>query len=139
MRLTIIGLLVLGLGVSACARAEEESADAPSDAAAAVEEEAQEEAPAREEGGDAAADEAAVAPEAAPARQDAENPAMRNWVLLEFVRTVEEADVEWLEYNGFRVDTVMSGNLVRGWLEVPGGGEVIARDARIARVSAQAR
>ena len=138
MRLTVIGVLVLALCASGCSRAEEERADVAGDAAAAVEEETQEDAT-PQNAGDVAAAEGAIAPGAAPGRQDAESPVMRNWVLLEFVRPVEGADVEWLEANGFRVDTVMSGNLVRGWLEMPEGGEVIARDARIARVSAQAR
>ena len=138
MRIAVVALILAGLGASACSRADEERADASADAAAAVGEETQEEAT-PQNAGDAAAAKGAVAPGAAPGRQDAESPVMRNWVLLEFVRPVEGADVEWLEANGFRVDTVMSGNLVRGWLERPEGGEVIARDARIARVSAQAR
>ena len=138
MRQLAISMMLLALGVSACSRSEEQRADVPADAAAAVGEETQEEAT-PQNAGDAAAAKGAIAPGAAPGRQDAESPVMRNWVLLEFVRPVEGADVEWLEANGFRVDTVMSGNLVRGWLEMPEGGEVIARDARIARVSAQAR
>ncbi len=129
MRLTVIGLLVLGLGVIACSRAEEERPDAPAGAAPAAEDTMSDEA----------SGEVAAAPGVAPSGQDAGRPAMRNWVLLEFVRPVEEADLQWLAENGFRVDTVMGEKLVRGWLEASDGGEVIARDGRIARVSAQAR
>jgi hypothetical protein len=60
-------------------------------------------------------------------------------VLLEFSRPVEESDLEWLEANGFRVDSVMSELRVRGWLERSEGGRVIASDPRIARVHTQMR
>ena len=52
---------------------------------------------------------------------------------------VEEADVEWLEANGFRVDSVMSELLVRGWLESSESSALIAKDPRIARVQPQMR
>jgi hypothetical protein len=76
---------------------------------------------------------------AAPGASEGEPPATRNWMLLEFVEPVQEADLEWLRENGFAVDTVMGEKLVRGWLERPEGGPVITADARIARVSTQMR
>jgi hypothetical protein len=77
---------------------------------------------------------AAVAP--AP---DVEQPRMKNWMLIEFARSVEPKDLRWLEENGFRVDTVMSARMVRGWLEEPAGGEAIASDPRIAKIHPQMR
>ncbi|MGD2216938.1 MAG: hypothetical protein PVJ64_09280 [Gemmatimonadales bacterium] len=86
------------------------------------------------------------APDVAPQRPGAvapaaegEAPALRNWVLLEFSRPVEEGDLEWLEANGFRVDSVMSELRVRGWFERGEGGRAIANDPRIARVHTQMR
>lgn len=70
---------------------------------------------------------------------DVEQPAMKNWMLIEFIRAIEKTDLQWLEENGFRVDTVISETMVRGWLEVPEGGEVIGQDPRIARILAQMR
>ena len=70
---------------------------------------------------------------------DVEQPTMKNWMLIEFIRAVEETDLQWLEENGFRVDTVLSETMVAGWLEVPEGGEVIGQDPRIARIHAQMR
>ncbi|KPK82617.1 MAG: hypothetical protein AMS25_01860 [Gemmatimonas sp. SM23_52] len=82
---------------------------------------------------------AGEAVEATPEAPGVRRPALRNWVLIEFARAIEPADLEWLEENGFRVDTVMGETMVRGWLEVPAGGEVIAQDPRIARIHAQMR
>jgi hypothetical protein len=64
---------------------------------------------------------------------------VRKWVLPEFARAVEDADVEWLEANGFHVDSVMSETLVRGWLAESAGAEAISSDPRIARVRTQMR
>ncbi len=64
---------------------------------------------------------------------------VKNWMLIEFARKLEDADLAWLEENGFRVDTVMSPMMVRGWLEKPEGGEVISQDPRVARIHAQMR
>jgi hypothetical protein len=82
---------------------------------------------------------AATPPSSVAPAPDVEQPAMKNWMLIEFTRAVEETDLQWLEENGFRVDTVMSETMVRGWLEVPEGGEVIGQDPRIARIHAQMR
>ncbi|UCF20235.1 MAG: hypothetical protein JSU87_02170 [Gemmatimonadota bacterium] len=68
-----------------------------------------------------------------------EQPAMRNWMLIEFADSVTEADLSWLERSGFRVGTLIGPTLVRGWLEVAAGGEAIARDPRVARIHAQMR
>jgi hypothetical protein len=88
------------------------------------------------EAGEVGAEEAV---EATPEAPGVRRPALRNWMLIEFARAVEPADLEWLEENGFRVDTVMSETMVRGWLEVPAGGELIGQDPRIARIHAQMR
>ncbi len=77
---------------------------------------------------------AAVAP--APG---VERPAMKNWMLIEFSAPVQEADLRWLEENGFRVDTLVGPTLVRGWLETAAGGEEIAKNPRVARIHAQMR
>ncbi len=82
---------------------------------------------------------AATPPSSVAPAPDVEQPAMKNWMLIEFTRAVEETDLQWLEESGFRVDTVMSETMVRGWLEVPEGGEVIGQDPRIARIHAQMR
>jgi hypothetical protein len=74
----------------------------------------------------------------APATE-AEVRAVRSWVLLEFSRPLEEGDLEWLEANGFRVDSVMGDRRVRGWLERAEAGRTIANDPRIARVHTQMR
>jgi hypothetical protein len=63
----------------------------------------------------------------------------KNWLLIEFARAVEAADLEWLEGNGFRVDSVMGEMTVRGWLEDAAGGAVIGQDPRIAQIHAQMR
>jgi hypothetical protein len=68
-----------------------------------------------------------------------EAPQMKNWMLIEFANAVEDADLEWLEEIGFHVDTLMSSTLVRGWLELPEGGEAIAQNPRVARIHAQMR
>lgn len=88
------------------------------------------------EAGEVRAEEAV---QTSPEPSGVRRPALRNWMLIEFARAVEPADLEWLEENGFRVDTVMSETMVRGWLEVPAGGEVIGQDPRIARIHAQMR
>lgn len=74
----------------------------------------------------------------APATEEDE-PRIKNWLLIEFARAIESADLEWLEQNGFRVDTVLSATTVRGWLEDPAGGAAIGKDPRIARIDAQMR
>jgi len=69
--------------------------------------------------------------------QDVEQP--KNLMLIEFVEPIQEADLEWLKGNGFHVDTVFSETTLRGWLEVPEGGEVIGTDPRVARIDAMMR
>ena len=69
--------------------------------------------------------------------QDVEQP--KNLMLIEFVEPIQEADLEWLKENGFQVDTVFSETTLRGWLEVPEGGEVIGTDPRVARIDAMMR
>lgn len=88
----------------------------------------------RAAGGDVVAQPEAVAPSA-----EGDRAGMKNWMLIEFVRAIESADLDWLERNGFRVDTVLSATTVRGWLEDPAGGSVIGNDPRIARIDAQMR
>ena len=78
-------------------------------------------------------------PQGIAAAPEAETPQMKNWMLIEFASAVRDADLEWLEGNGFHVDTLMSSTLVRGWLELPEGGEAIAQDPRVARIHAQMR
>jgi hypothetical protein len=68
-----------------------------------------------------------------------EQPVMKNWMLIEFAKSVEPEDLRWLEKNGFRVDTVMSAKMVRGWLEEMAGGEAIAKDPRIVKIHPQMR
>ena len=153
-RITAIALV---LALVSCAPGEraaedtEETDEAPAAEAALADEDAEapeEEAAAEEPEPsvpEAAAPEAA-APDAAAERPDAVAPAeetdarvMRNWVLLEFSRPVEEADLEWLEANGFRVDSVRSELRVLGWFERAEGGSAVATDPRIARVHTQMR
>jgi len=64
---------------------------------------------------------------------------LKNWLLIEFARAIESEDLEWLEQCGFRVDTVMSATIVRGWLEDAAGGALIGRDPRVVRIDAQMR
>ncbi len=68
---------------------------------------------------------------------DVERP--KNFMLIEFSAPIQEADLTWLEENGFHVDTVFSETTLRGWLEVPEGGEVIGTDPRVARIDAMMR
>ncbi len=82
---------------------------------------------------------AAATPGRVAAATEGDEPGMKNWLLIEFARAIETADLEWLEANGFRVDTVMGVMSVRGWLEDPAGGAVIGEDPRIARIHAQMR
>lgn len=84
--------------------------------------------------GDSSARPKTVAPSA-----EGDRTGMKNWLLIEFVRAIEPADLEWLEGNGFRVDTVLSATTVRGWLENAAGGAVIGKDPRISRIDAQMR
>ena len=86
------------------------------------------------EAGDVAGRPRSVAP-----ATESDEPGMKNWLLIEFARAIEPADLEWLKQNGFRVDTVMSEKTVRGWLEDVAGGAVIGKDPRIARIDAQMR
>jgi len=87
---------------------------------------------------DAAAEEA-ISPATTSPQEDAAQGEMKNWMLVQFARPVEEADLRWLEENGFRVDTVMGERMVRGWLEEPAAGEVIGQDPRISKIAAQLR
>jgi hypothetical protein len=134
------------LALSGCAGGEEaarqageetpaaESAMAEEPGAAVAEETVPSETPA--EAGEVGAEEVV---QTSPEPSGVRRPALRNWMLIEFARAIEPADLEWLEENGFRVDTVMSETMVRGWLEVTAGGEVIGQDPRIARIHAQMR
>lgn len=92
----------------------------------------------REEGSEAGAPGAAAAPgDTAPAAGEPQIPRLKppgpDLLLLEFARAITAADLRWLEENDFRVDTVLSETLVRGWLASP-AGERVAHDPRIARV-----
>ncbi len=144
-RITALAVVVVHMGCAPGERAAEVADEAPAAEAAVADEDAvvTEDEVATEPQGEVP--EAAV-PETAPEDPGAVAPAdeaevrvMRNWVLLEFSRPVEESDLEWLEANGFHVDSVMSELRVRGWLERPEGGSVIAGDPRIARVHTQMR
>lgn len=86
-----------------------------------------------------AASDVAARTQAVPPAAEGDRSGMRNWMLIEFVRAVEPADLEWLERNGFRVDTVLSATTVRGWLDNAAGGAVIGKDPRIVRIDAQMR
>jgi hypothetical protein len=132
MKSAYVVVAVLGLATAGCAPGERDAADA---GGAAEEAAVQADAGAAE----AAQVDTVAPPAATQTAAERERPTLRNWVLLEFKRPVEQADLDWLEANGFRVDTVMARFQVRGWLERPEGSEVIARDPRIARISAQAR
>jgi len=110
-------VVVVVLGLVACRPGQE--ADSSADA---------EDATMNETTGDASGD--AGAP-------DAERP--KNFMLIEFVEPIQEADLEWLNENGFHVDTVFGEMSLRGWLEMPEGGEVIGTDPRIARIDAMMR
>ncbi len=89
--------------------------------------------------GAAAPAETVKRPGTVPPAPGVEPSKVKNWMLIEFARPLEDADLAWLKQNGFQVDTVMSPRMVRGWLERPEGGEVIATDPRIARIHAQMR
>ncbi len=82
---------------------------------------------------------AAKPPAAVAPAPGVEQPVMKNWMLIEFARAVAPEDLRWLEENGFRVDTVMSAKMVRGWLEEMAGGEAIAKDPRIVKIHPQMR
>lgn len=134
--ITTLALVVVHVGCSPGEREAEVADEAPAAEAAIT-----------DEGGTALEGEAAAEPQAgapegpgavAPA-DEAEVRVMRNFVLLEFSRPLEATDLEWLQANGFHVDSVMSELRVRGWLERPEGGRVIAGDPRIARVHTQMR
>lgn len=86
-----------------------------------------------------AASDVAARPKTVASSTEGDRTNMRNWMLIEFVRAIEPADLEWLERNGFRVDTVLSATTVRGWLEKAAGGAVIGKDPRIARIDTQMR
>lgn len=146
----LFGSLALVVVVAGCAPGER-AAERVDETVPAAEADMADEGGAVSEESDAAAEPAAGAPEldspdAAPAGPGAVAPAGevdtrvgRNWVLLEFSRPVEEGDVEWLEANGFRVDSVMGELRVRGWLEEGAQRVVIANDPRIARIHTQMR
>ena len=59
--------------------------------------------------------------------------------LIEFTREVRDDDLSWLRQNGFQVDTVIGPRTVRGRLTHTAGGEVIARDPRVASIEALMR
>lgn len=130
---------VLVLTAAAC-RAEGETGQGG--AAASVSEELVPQQSAVEGMADREPEETAEAPEA-PGRvapeSEGDEAGMKNWLLIEFARAIEAADLEWLEESGFRVDTVMSELVVRGWLEDPAGGAAIGQDPRIAQIHAQMR
>ena len=86
-----------------------------------------------------AAEGAAKPPATVAPAPGVEQPVMKNWMLIEFARAVAPEDLRWLEENGFRVDTVMSAKMVRGWLEEMAGGEAIAKDPRIVKIHPQMR
>ncbi len=88
--------------------------------------------------GGAEAEAGGVAP-AEDAAGGVEPRASPKWVLLEFARVIEQADLRWLAENGFQVDTVFGEKLVRGWLEASANRQAIASDPRIARIQAQMR
>lgn len=147
MRIAALAFVVLVLGCAPGEHAGEDTAETAPAAEAGARGEAD---VAYEEPGEAAEPEAGAPeadstvvmprePEPVAPEADIEAPTVRNWVLLVFSRPVEEADLEWLEANGFRVDSVMSELRVRGWLERPGGGSAIANDPRIARIQTQMR
>ena len=77
--------------------------------------------------------------EEAGAEQTPEVTQPKNWMLITFVEPIQETDLEWLKQNGFHVDTVFSETMLRGWLEVLEGGEVIGTDPRIAKIDAMMR
>jgi len=110
-------IVVVVLGFVACRPGEE--ADSSADA---------EEATMNEPMGDASGEGDA---------RDAEQP--KNFMLIEFVEPIQETDLEWLKENGFHVDTVFGETSLRGWLEIPEGGEVIGTDPRVARIDAMMR
>jgi hypothetical protein len=107
--------------------------------AAASEEAAARAEPEAEAPEETVSDTALQQPGAVAPATEAETRAVRSWVLLEFSRPLEEGDLEWLEANGFRVDSVMGERRVRGWFERAEGGRTIADDPRIARVHTQMR
>jgi len=146
-RLAVVALVVVYWGCAPGARDAERTDESASAAEAAIPEEGEAAsqaatAAAEPEAGAPGAVRADTAPEGpgavAPAA-GAEGRTVRNWVLLEFSRPLQEGDLEWLEANGFRVDSVMGELRVRGWLEGAEGGRAIASDPRIARVHTQMR
>lgn len=136
--------LVLALVFAACRGGREEAGQAEEAAPAAEATTAETATETAEPEGqpisESAVGEAAATPPGAVApAEGVEKPAVKNWMLIEFARAIEEADLKWLEENGFRVDTVMGETTVRGWLENPAGGPVISQDPRIAKIQAQMR
>jgi hypothetical protein len=116
------------LTLVAC-HAEEESAEMADTRPAAAETSA-----AEDTAGEVGQEPGAVAPAAG-----AEEGAMKRWMLIEFARAVEDTDLQWLQANGFHVDTLMGETMVRGWLENPEGGPVIDQDPRVAKIHALRR
>ncbi|NIR44736.1 MAG: hypothetical protein GWN99_10560 [Gemmatimonadetes bacterium] len=143
-RETILGL-ALAVTIAACGSEPGEDDSAAADAVAESEDAAQtgsagtDIADTAAAAGQPAAETGTAPAGVAPALPGDRKARLRNWVLLEFVEPVQEADLQWLRESGFVVDTVMGEKLVRGWLKMPAGGEIISTDPRIARVSAQAR
>ncbi len=136
--------LVVVVAFCACSRAQETGAAGGADTAAtpaAEEPGAMSEAapPAQGEAAQGAAGDTVKRPVAVSPAPGVEPSKVKNWMVIEFARPVEDADLAWLRQNGFRVDTLMSPTMVRGWLEKPEGGEVIGTDPRIARIHAQMR
>jgi hypothetical protein len=118
-----VGVFAVALTFMAC-RAEEESAERADTVPAVAETSAT-----QDTAGEVSQEMGAVTPTAG-----AEEGAMKRWMLIEFARAVEDTDLQWLQANGFHVDTLMGEKMVRGWLENPEGGPVIDQDARVARI-----
>lgn len=146
-QIAVLALLLVPVGCGPGERAAErpdEAAPAADTARAGEGEAASGEAAARAEPEaeapeETVSDTALEQPGAVAPATEAEVRNVRNWVLLEFSRPLEEGDLEWLEANGFRVDSVMGDRRVRGWLERAEAGRAIADDPRIARVQTQMR
>lgn len=145
-RIAVLAFVVGQLGCATSERAAEQPDEAAREAEVETPAGVLDESPADSEERAAEAEPEMDAADVAPERRGAVAPAaevearvMRNWVLLEFSRPVEAADMEWLVANGFHVDSVMSELRVRGWFERSEGGRVIAGDPRIAHVHTQMR
>ncbi len=158
MRSLVRGIVFVTLAValSGCtggtedgAGEEEASASPPPEAATPAESEMEAVGEQEEDSATAAEDsmaaspavEEAIAPPAAgvPPAPGVEDTGLRNWMVIEFARDVEKADLEWLEQNSFHVDTVMGPRMIRGWLEDAAAGSRLSQDPRVASIHAQMR